>query len=102
LLPNRKKTIPIQSGAWESVLGTSNPKVPTSILLQYARENGKDAEEVLSGNNDKVAQWISEDTTWLLASNATYTKPRSSFKFNPKPKASEEVKTENAGGETNE
>ncbi|WP_047155070.1 PD-(D/E)XK nuclease family protein [Aneurinibacillus tyrosinisolvens] len=98
----QKAPIYIEGGAWETVQGTSNPKVPTSILLQYAREHGKDPEEVLAGNNDKVAQWITEDTTGFLSSNATYTKPRSSFKFNPKAKASAQAQTENVGGETNE
>lgn len=79
----RNTYIPIKGGAWENSVGTSNPKVPISILLQYAKEHGKDPAEVLSGDNTKVAEWIKEDKTGFLAANTSYSKPKSTFKFVP-------------------
>lgn len=73
--------VSVQGGRWDFSQSEPSPKVPVSVVKQYAEEHDLDLEKVFKTDNTTLKKWIEEDSTGYLDSQAKWTNPRKSFKF---------------------
>ncbi len=57
------------------------------VLRQFAEDHGLDVNAVLTQDTKTLKKWIDGDESGFLKAQATWTTPRSTFKFVEEPKA---------------
>lgn len=76
-----KVPIELPMGRWDFKQSEPTPKIPVSVLRQFAEDHGLNVDDVITADSKKVKEWVDSDVTGFLKSQATYTNSRSTFAF---------------------